>query len=156
MQYARRTLWMIHLLAFVLLAVTWLAAAGIAPHAGSPLVALYYVLHIFPGSVIFVLILFEWLARNRAIAERMPSEPPAVRFNHRLHQVYYLILLALPVSGILVFFDPAGASGHALADLLGARPLYRLHANLFYALLVLVAINALVTLAHFAKHRFRR
>ena len=156
MQYGRRTLWMIHGLAFALLAITWLAAAGIAPHGGSPLVALYYVLHIFPGSIIFVLILFEWLARNRAIAERMPTEPPAVRFNHRLHQIYYLILLALPVSGILVFFDPASLSGDGLARWLGSRPLYHLHADLFYLLLVLVVVNTLVTLAHFARHRFRR
>ena len=48
-----------------MLVVTWIAGTAIKTEIGTPFVALSYVLPIFPGSIIFILILFEWLAKNQ-------------------------------------------------------------------------------------------
>lgn len=112
-----------------MLLVTWLAGAAIKAEAGTPFVALYYVLHIFPGSIIFILILFEWLVRNQG---SLATVPPQEIVNKTLHRAYYLILLVLPVTGIAVFFDWTAF-----------RLVYLLHATLFYVLIVLVFANIL-------------
>lgn len=130
MQNIYRRLIPIHVLAFVMLLVTWLAGEAIKAHAGSPMSALYYVLHIFPGSIIFILILFEWLVRNQGKLVQMPDVPWHLRLNRRLHRVYYLILLALPPSGIVIFFET-----------MANRPVYQLHSAMFDLLLVLVGVN---------------
>lgn len=52
--------------------------------------------------------------------------------NRVLHRAYYLILLALPVTGIAVFFD-----------YMTARPTYLLHKILFDLLLLLILLNIL-------------
>lgn len=137
-------------MAFILLLVTWLAGDAIASHAGTPLVALYYVLHIFPGSLVFVLVLFYWLGKADE------GEPQAVnvslsgKVNRLMHHLYYSILLALPLTGILIFFEPvkarAGSDTSWWMQLFHERFIYHLHASLFDVLLVLVAINALVML----------
>lgn len=124
-----RKLVLIHLAAFIMLLVTWLAGAAIKAEAGTPFVALYYVLHIFPGSIIFILILFEWLVRNQG---SLATVPPQEIVNKTLHRAYYLILLVLPVTGIAVFFDWTAF-----------RLVYLLHATLFYVLIVLVFANIL-------------
>ena len=133
-----RKLALLHLAAFFILLVTWLAGAAIKTEAGTPLVALYYVLHIFPGSIIFILILFEWLARNQgSLADISPQEI----VNKALHRAYYLILLVLPLTGIAIFFDWTVL-----------RLGYFIHTNLFYLLIVLVLINILHMLVVKFKH----
>lgn len=122
-----RKLVSIHAAAFVMLLVTWIAGAAIKTEAGTPFVALYYVLHIFPGSIIFILILFEWLARNQGA---LNDVPPDQLVNRALHRAYYLILLALPITGIAVFFD-----------FMAIRPFYQIHNWLFNLLLILVFVN---------------
>lgn len=133
-----RKLALLHLTAFFILLVTWLAGAAIKAEAGTPLVALYYVLHIFPGSIIFILILFEWLARNQGA---LADIPPQEIINKALHRAYYLILLILPLTGIAIFFDWTTL-----------RLGYLLHTNLFYLLIVLVLINVLHKLVIKFKH----
>ena len=133
-----RKLVLLHLAAFFILLVTWLAGAAIKTEAGTPLVALYYVLHIFPGSIISILILFEWLARNQG---SLADIPPQEIVNKALHRAYYLILLVLPLTGIAIFFD-------STALRLG----YFIHTNLFYLLIVLVLINILHMLVVKFKH----
>lgn len=123
---------LIHALAFFMLLVTWLCGEAIKTEAGTPFVALYYVLHIFPGSVIFILILFEWLVRNQGRLIHQPDMPRHLWINRKLHRAYYLILLALPVTGIAVFFD-----------FIQGRPFYQLHSALFTLLLVLILFNAI-------------
>ncbi len=136
MKLLYRNLILIHVLAFFMLLVTWLCGAAIKTEAGSPFAALYYVLHIFPGSIIFILILFEWLVRNQGKLIHMPDMPQHLWINRKLHRAYYLILLALPVTGIAVFFD-----------FMESRPFYQLHSGLFTLLLALVVINAASMLA---------
>ena len=120
-----------------MLLVTWLAGAAIKTAAGTPFVALYYVLHIFPGSIIFILIFFEWLERNQGSLASVPLQEIV---NQALHRAYYLILLALPITGIAIFFDWTAL-----------RLVYLLHAALFYLLIVLVLVNIL----HAAVTKFR-
>lgn len=132
-----RKLALVHAVAFIMLLMTWLAGAAIKTEAGTPFAALYYVLHIFPGSVIFILILFEWLVRNQGSLMQVPRDQ---RVNRALHRAYYLILLALPMTGIAVFFD-----------FIAIRPFYQLHKALFYLLLVLVIVN----IAHILTMRFK-
>lgn len=122
-----RNLVLIHAGVFVMVLITWLAGEAIKTEAGTPFAALYYVLHIFPGSVIFILILFEWLVRNQGSLSKVPRHQLV---NRMLHRAYYLILLALPVTGIAIFFD-----------FIAARPFYRFHSALFNLLLVLVLVN---------------
>lgn len=125
-----RNLMLIHGLAIIMLLLTWFCGEAIKTEAGSPFAALYYVLHIFPGSVIFILILFEWIARNQGELVHAPEMPTYLWINRKLHRAYYLILLALPMTGILVFFD-----------FMSARPFYQLHGTLFTLLMVLIAVN---------------
>lgn len=125
-----RKLMLIHVLAFFMLLVTWLCGEAIKTEAGSPFAALYYVLHIFPGSVIFILILFEWIVRNQGKLIHTPDMPRHLWMNRKLHRAYYLILLALPLTGIAVFFD-----------FMQSRPFYQLHSLLFTWLLILVGVN---------------
>lgn len=132
-----RKIVLIHCAAFVMLLVTWLAGAAIKTAAGTPFVALYYVLHIFPGSIIFILIFFEWLERNQGSLASVPLQEIV---NQALHRAYYLILLALPITGIAIFFDWTAL-----------RLVYLLHAALFYLLIVLVLVNIL----HAAVTKFR-
>jgi cytochrome b561 len=132
-----RKLVLIHAVACVLLLVTWFAGAAIKTAVGTPFVALYYVLHVFPGSIIFILILFEWLLRNQgSLATVLPQE----MVNKALHRAYYLILLVLPVTGIAIFFDWTAL-----------RLVYLFHAAVFYLLIVLVLVNIL----HTAVTKFR-
>ena len=133
-----RKLALVHATAFVMLLVTWLAGAAIKTEAGTPFAALYYVLHIFPGSIIFILILFEWLVRNQGALKEGPRDQ---LFNRALHRGYYLILLALPMTGIAVFFD-----------FMAIRPFYQLHKVLFYLLLALVIVNIAHTIITRLKH----
>jgi cytochrome b561 len=139
MQNLHRNLILIHLIAFVMLFVIWLAGGAIKTQAGSPLVALYYVLHIFPGSVMFILILFEWLARYRGTLGDIAQLPWHLRLNRRLHRLYYLILLALPVTGIVIFFESSWML--QATQWLPQRPVYQLHSSLFDVLMVLVLVN---------------
>ena len=133
-----RKLVLLHLAAFFILLVTWMAGAAIKTEAGTPLVALYYVLHIFPGSIISILILFEWLARNQG---SLADTPPQEIVNNALHRTYYLILLVLPLTGIAIFFDWTVL-----------RLGYFLHTSFFYLLIVLVLINILHMLVVKFKH----
>ena len=127
MKAVYRKLVFIHVAVFVMLAATWIAGAAIKTEAGTPFVALYYVLHIFPGSIIFILILFEWLVRNQGA---LTEVPPDQLVNSALHRAYYLILLALPITGIAIFFD-----------FMAMRPFYQIHNWLFKLLLLLVLLN---------------
>ena len=127
MKAVYRNLVFIHATAFVMLLATWVAGAAIKTEAGTPFVALYYVLHIFPGSIIFILILFEWLVRNQGALIEVPRDQLV---NRALHRAYYLILLALPVTGIAIFFE-----------FIAVRPFYQLHNGLFNLLLILVFVN---------------
>lgn len=120
-----------------MLAATWIAGAAIKTEAGTPFVALYYVLHIFPGSIIFILILFEWLVRNQGA---LTEVPPDQLVNSALHRAYYLILLALPITGIAIFFD-----------FMAMRPFYQIHNWLFKLLLLLVLLN----IVHMVVVKFR-
>ena len=110
-----------------MLLATWIAGAAIKTEAGTPFAALYYVLHIFPGSIIFILILFEWLVRNQGTLTEVPRDQLV---NRTLHRAYYLILLALPLTGIAIFFD-----------FMAIRPFYQIHNGLFSLLLILVFVN---------------
>lgn len=127
MRAVYRNLVFIHVAAFILLLVTWVAGAAIKTEAGTPFAALYYVLHIFPGSIIFILILFEWLVRNQGALTEVPRDQLV---NRTLHRAYYLILLALPLTGIAIFFD-----------FMAVRPFYQIHNRLFNLLLILVFVN---------------
>lgn len=111
----------------MMLLATWIAGAAIKTEAGTPFAALYYVLHIFPGSIIFILILFEWLVRNQGTLAEVPRDQLV---NRTLHRAYYLILLALPITGIAIFFD-----------FMAMRPFYQIHNWLFKLLLLLVLLN---------------
>ncbi len=115
-----------------MLLITWLCGEAIKTEAGSPMVALYYVLHIFPGSIIFILILFEWLVRNQGKLVHTAEMPQYLWINRKLHRAYYLILLVLPLTGIAVFFD-----------FIQSRPFYQLHSALFNLLLILIAVNCI-------------
>lgn len=130
MTMPRSKLIAVHALAFLMLLITWACGEAIKSEAGTPFVALYYVLHIFPGSIIFILILFEWLARNQEKLVYTPDTPTHLWVIRKLHRAYYLILLALPITGIAVFFD-----------FMTSRPLYQLHSLLFTLLLALVVAN---------------
>jgi cytochrome b561 len=121
---------LIHVLAFFILLMTWLCGEAIKTEAGSPFAALYYVLHIFPGSIIFILILIEWIVRNQGKLIHPPEIPQYLWINRKLHRAYYLILLALPLTGITVFFD-----------VIKGRPFYQLHSALFSLLLILIVVN---------------
>jgi len=146
----QRRLLSIHAMVFILLLATWLAGVAIAPHAGTPLVALYYVLHIFPGSLVFVLVLFYLLNKADDGEPKPISIPLPDKVNGRMHHLYYGILLALPLTGILIFFEQAkpAAWNDALwwIQPLYDRFFYHLHALLFDVLLGLVVINVLVML----------
>lgn len=83
MKTVYRRLAFVHATAFFMLLVTWLAGAAIKTEAGTPFAALYYVLHIFPGSVIFILILFEWLVRNQGALMKVPRDQLVNRALHR-------------------------------------------------------------------------
>ena len=122
-----RNLVFVHVAVFVMLSATWIAGAAIKTEAGTPFLALYYVLHIFPGSIIFILILFEWLVRNQGALAKVPRDQLV---NRALHRAYYLILLALPLTGIAIFFD-----------FMAVRPFYQLHNGLFNLLLILILVN---------------
>lgn len=113
-----------------MLLITWFCGNAIKTEAGSPFAALYYVLHIFPGSIIFILILVEWLAKNQSKLVRPPEMQKHLWINRILHRGYYLILMALPLTGIIVFFD-----------FMENRPFYLLHSALFNLLLVLIMVN---------------
>lgn len=130
MKYNYRNLILIHIAAFVMLLITWLCGNAIKTEAGSPFAALYYVLHIFPGSLIFILILVEWLARNQDKLVHPPEMQKHLWINRVLHRGYYLILMALPLTGIIVFFD-----------FMESRPFYLLHGALFNLLLILIVVN---------------
>ena len=110
-----------------MLLATWIAGVAIKTEAGTPFAALYYVLHIFPGSIIFILILFEWLVRNQGALTEVPRDQLV---NRTLHRAYYLILLALPLTGIAIFFD-----------FMAVQPFYQIHNGLFNLLLILVFVN---------------
>lgn len=125
-----RNLLLIHIVAFLMLVITWLCGEAIKTEIGSPMVALYYVLHIFPGSAIFILIFFEWIIRNQGKLVHTPDMPQHLWLNRILHRAYYLILLALPLTGIVVFFD-----------FMQSRPFYQLHSTLFSLLLILITVN---------------
>ena len=127
MRAVYRNLVLIHVAACIILLVTWIAGAAIKTEAGTPFAALYYVLHIFPGSIIFILILFEWLVRNQGTLTEGPRDQLV---NRTLHRAYYLILLALPLTGIAIFFD-----------FMAIRPFYQIHNGLFNLLLILVFVN---------------
>ena len=127
MKAVYRNLVFVHVAVFVMLSATWIAGAAIKTEAGTPFVALYYVLHIFPGSIIFILILFEWLVRNQGALAKVPRDQLV---NRALHRAYYLILLALPLTGIAIFFD-----------FMAVRPFYQLHNGLFNLLLILILEN---------------
>lgn len=127
MRAVYRNLVLIHVAACMMLLATWIAGAAIKTEAGTPFAALYYVLHIFPGSIIFILILFEWLVRNQGTLAEVPRDQLV---NRTLHRAYYLILLALPITGIAIFFD-----------FMAMRPFYQIHNGLFNLLLILVFVN---------------
>ncbi len=128
-KYQGRHLVAVHVVATLILLLTWWAGANIKTEAG-PFAALYYVGHIFPGSIVFILILFEWIVRNQGVLIHTPKLPQYLWINRKLHRAYYLILLSLPLTGIAVFFD-----------FFASRPFYRLHGILFYSLLALIVIN---------------
>ena len=120
---------LVHLLVIFMLLITWLAGESIKTQSG-PMSAIYYVLHIFPGSIIFILITFEWLIRNQGKLIRTQGMPLNLWMNRYLHRAYYLILLALPLTGVLVFFD-----------FIDVRPFYHIHSALFDLLIILIGIN---------------
>ena len=132
MRSVYRKVLLVHTIAFFMLLLTWLAGEAIKTEAGTPFVALYYVLHIFPGSVVFILILMEWSAVSQIPLSDVPRSQLA---NRILHRIYYLILLALPVTGVAVFFD-----------FLASRPFYHVHSILFSLLLILVFVNIVHTM----------
>jgi len=146
----QRKFWLIHGLAFVLILVTWLAGEAITGHAGRPLVALFYVLHIFPASIIFVLILFQWQIRSQAKHDAPAAANPD-RFNALMHWLYDALLVALPLTGLLVFFDPAVPKTLNLTQagwwqqLWYDRFFFHVHGWLFDVLLVAVVLSLLVT-----------
>lgn len=128
---ASRRVLLIHAIAFILIFLVWLAGVAIKTEAGKPLVALYYVLHIFPASILFIFATVEW----QTISQQSPSVTRLASrnwgyINQVLHRVYYLMLMLLPFSGIAVFFD-----------FLASRPFYQIHRLLFYVLLFLMAVN---------------
>jgi len=132
MRAVYRKVLLVHTIAFFMLLLTWLAGEAIKTEAGTPFAALYYVLHIFPGSIIFILILMEWSVASQKPLSVIPRSQLA---NRVLHRTYYLILLALPVTGIAVFFD-----------FFANRPFYHLHSILFNLLLVMVFVNIAYTI----------
>jgi hypothetical protein len=144
----QRRLTIIHGLALVLLFATWLAGVSIAPHAGTPMVALYYVMHIFTAGVILVLILLQWQISSQKQQIFAPGSISYRRWNHLIHQAYDAILVALPITGLLIFYEPK-----ALASVPGVQPawwvrvlhdsfFHHVHAWLFNGLLALVVVNA--------------
>jgi len=132
MRAVYRKVLLVHAIAFFMLLLTWLAGEAIKTEAGTPFAALYYVLHIFPGSVVFILILMEWSAASQ---KPLADVPRSQLVNRVLHRAYYLILLALPITGVAVFFD-----------FLASRPFYHVHSILFSLLLVLVFVNIVYTM----------
>lgn len=150
-----RKLALIHGLLFVLLLVTWLSGILITDHAGTPMVALYYVMHIFPGSIIFVLILFQWLISSQTRRTSITEESLPSRWTRILHRCYDAILVAVPLIGLLIFFEPASPNAKVNAEagrltqlmqLMQSQPFHRLHAWLYYLLLALVVFNVIVML----------
>lgn len=130
----KKLIW-VHLLAFLMLFLTWWAGTTIKSESG-PFSALYYVLHIFPGSVIFILILFEWLIRNQEKLVHSPNMPAHLWMNRKLHRTYYLFLMLLPLTGILVFFD-----------WMPSRPFYWIHKSFFNLILGLIVFD-LISMTH--------
>lgn len=130
MRKNRSKLITLHAIAFLLLLVIWVCGEAIKTKTGTLFVALYYVLHIFLGSTMSILILFEWLLRNQDKLRYTRDMPTHVWVNKKLHRAYYLILLALSITGVAVFFD-----------FIAARPFYRIHSALFTILVMLVIVN---------------
>jgi cytochrome b561 len=119
----------VHSLAFLLLFLTWWAGTAIKTESG-PFSASYYVLHIFPASVIFILVLLEWLIRNQDKLVHPLNMPAYLWLNRKLHRAYYVLLMLLPLTGILVFFD-----------WLPIRPFYWIHKTLFNFILGLLVFD---------------
>lgn len=128
---ASRRVLLIHAVAFTLIFLVWIAGVAIKTEAGKPMVALYYVLHIFPASILFIFATVELQTISRqSLSFSNTGSSDWGYINQLLHRVYYLLLMLLPFSGIAVFFD-----------FLASRPFYQIHRLLFYGLLFLMTVN---------------
>ena len=131
---------------FTLLACTWFFGYSVAAHASTPLVALYYVVHILAGSALSTLTFFLLLPRKE-VALVTPDTLGSRALTRQLHKLIFHLLMAAPILGVLVFFVPDGPwhlmqNGsfwwtHVYHDNLA----HLAHAATFYLVLLLGSIN---------------
>ena len=137
-----KSVFVAHWLPFSLMAMIWLGGYFIHAHAGTPSVALYYVIHVAAGCALFGVGLFYLHPGTEGIAPDLISVDPH-EVTKAIHRIHYYVLCVLPPTGVLVFFVPdsglhLGASGsfwlnHVYNDNFG----HLVHGLLFYLMLTL-------------------
>ncbi len=72
-------------------------------------------LHIICGALIFLLMLWRVTLRLRRGAPALPANEPRIArmLAHAVHGLFYLVLLAMPVSGAVAWFGGVEAAGNA-------------------------------------------
>ncbi len=138
----------LHWHVFALLAITWFFGYNIAAHADSPLVAMYYVMHILPGCALSLLAFFLLHPK-----ENEGHTGRGVRSSHALtlqiHKAFSYLLAVAPAAGVLVFFVPAGpwhlgASGSFwLTHVYHDNLMHLVHGATFYLVVLLGIVNLL-------------
>src|SRR5450830_1442928 len=90
----------LHWHVFALLTITWYFGYNIAAHANSPLVAMYYVMHILPGCALSLLAFFLLHPK-----ESEGSTGRGVRSSHALtlqiHKAFSHLRAVAPAVGVL-------------------------------------------------------
>ncbi len=140
-----------HWLVFTLMLATWLGGYLIPAHAGTPGVALYYVIHVFAGCALFGAGLFYLHPGKAGIAPHLLSADPH-EVTKAIHRIFYYLLSVSPLTGVLVFFVPdsglhLGQNGSFwLNHVYNDNFAHLLHGLLFYLVLVLGTVNFLFVL----------
>ena len=131
---------------FTLLAGTWFFGYSVAAHAGTPSVALYYVVHILTGSALSTLAFFLRLPRKEG-AHAPHDAPGSHALTRQLHKLIFHLLMAAPILGVLVFFVPDGPwhqmhdGSFWLTHVYHDNLAHLAHGAMFYLLLLLGSVN---------------
>jgi cytochrome b561 len=85
---------------------------GAAPGAGDLRLAN---LHVICGALIFLLMIWRVTLRLRRGAPALPENEPraAKMLAHAVHGLFYLLLIAMPISGAVAWFGGVEAAGNA-------------------------------------------
>lgn len=140
-----------HWLAFTLLATTWLFGYLVPGHAGTPGVALYYVLHAFAGCALFGVAFFHLHPGKEGISPHRLSVDPH-ELTLVIHRVFYYLIALAPPTGVLVFFVPDSTLHWSDGSFLRSHVYndnfaHMLHGLLFYLVIALGLFNFLFVMA---------